>query len=227
MLVAKTLAALAALAAVAAPSIRVDRDVVSPGAQVRVAGNADGCPAGDTVTVSSRAFSGDGFAGLGGATAPVRRGGSFSAVARVRENAPNGRYLITARCGGGNLGVAAALYVTRAPLEAVRVRGSGVSGTISFQGVGKGTAVWVQLRGLPPRRTVQVLLQAGTCARHGASFALAASGRSSAAGAFASHGRILFHDEPVAASLVADGEHVFVVTYAKGRGVCAPIAGIG
>jgi hypothetical protein len=103
--------AASAAAAPARISIRVRPTIVAPGGLVRVSGNADGCPRGDVVMALSRAFAGPGFAGLGGISARVRAGGAFSGVGRVRRHARAGRYRITARCGGGNLGVSAILRV--------------------------------------------------------------------------------------------------------------------
>ena len=92
-------------------TLRVRPAAVSPGAQVRVSGNAAGCPRGDTVMVLSRAFAGATFAGVGMIPARVREGGAFAATGRVRRRARDGRYVVTARCGGGNLGVTAYLRV--------------------------------------------------------------------------------------------------------------------
>jgi len=92
--------------------LHVTPTVVNPGARVTVTGNADGCPRGDTVTIISRAFSrAHTFAGLGAISARVRVHGAFAASGHVRANAKAGRYGITARCGGGNLGVIAYLRV--------------------------------------------------------------------------------------------------------------------
>jgi len=93
------------------PSLHVSPSVVPAGVRVTVTGNADGCPRGDSVTIISRAFPGHAFAGIGAITARVRAGGAFRAYGRVRTNARRGRYGITARCGGGNLGVIAYLRV--------------------------------------------------------------------------------------------------------------------
>lgn len=85
--------------------------VARPGARVWLTGNADGCPRGDTVLILSRAFAGHGFAGVGEIDGRVRSGGAFAASGRIRRNAAAGRYGITARCGGGNLGVLAYVRV--------------------------------------------------------------------------------------------------------------------
>lgn len=101
-------AAITATAASAAtrPTMHVSPSVVSAGGRVTVWGNADGCPTGDAVTIISRAFPmTHSFAGVGAIYARVRTGGSFSTSGHVRANAHKGRYGITARCGGGNLGV--------------------------------------------------------------------------------------------------------------------------
>jgi hypothetical protein len=94
------------------PSLRVSPIVVAPGGRVRVFGNAGGCPRGDTVFILSRALAGRSFAGLGAITTRVRAHGTFSASGYTRRNARAGSYTITARCGGGNLGVTAHLHLT-------------------------------------------------------------------------------------------------------------------
>jgi|SRR5439155_19028872 len=99
-------------ASAARPSLHITPAAVAPGGKVRVFGNADGCPRGDVVTIISPAFPGHGFAGVGAIKARVKAGGAFSAQGRVRRHAKPGRYGVTARCGGGNLGVAAFLRVT-------------------------------------------------------------------------------------------------------------------
>jgi hypothetical protein len=86
-------------------SLHVRPAIVSPGGVVTVYGNADGCPRGDQVVVLSRPFAGTPFAGIGTIRARVRAGGAFSAMGRIRRLARPGRYVVTARCGGGNLGV--------------------------------------------------------------------------------------------------------------------------
>jgi hypothetical protein len=96
----------------ARPSLHVYPRVAAPGASVRVSGNADGCPHGDVVLILSRAWPGHGFAGIGTVRARVGRHGAFATLARVRRSARPGRYGITARCGGGNLGVIVYLRVT-------------------------------------------------------------------------------------------------------------------
>jgi hypothetical protein len=92
-------------------SLHVRPTIVSPGGVVTVYGNADGCPVGDTVTALSRPFAGRPFAGVGTVSARVRSGGAFSGRGRIRRYARAGLYGVTARCGGGNLGVLAHIRV--------------------------------------------------------------------------------------------------------------------
>ena len=104
--------AVAALAAQTAVSLSVTPSVVHRGQIVSVDGNADGCSVGNTVFVISRAFAGPrGFAGVPAVVPTVHSGGSFHANARIRRRLHARRFVITARCGGGNLGVAAHLTV--------------------------------------------------------------------------------------------------------------------
>jgi len=87
---------------------------VRPGQTVLVQGVAGGCTAGDTVTILSHAFAAvHSFAGVPAALAEVGAAGRFSAHAAIPTSRQPGTYLITARCGGGNLGVSAKLRVER------------------------------------------------------------------------------------------------------------------
>jgi len=105
---------LAASAAAAAPArvrLAVIPSAVSPGAAVRVVGNAGSCPVGNSVSALSRAFPGRQFGGWGALSGRVRAGGSFAIHGHVRPGLHAGRYAVTARCGGGNLGVTAYVRV--------------------------------------------------------------------------------------------------------------------
>ena len=86
--------------------------IVRPGGVVLVSGVAGGCTAGDQVTVLSRAFAAThSFAGVPAVLAQVGSAGRFSAKARIPATRHSGTYVLTARCGGGNLGVSARLTV--------------------------------------------------------------------------------------------------------------------
>ncbi len=103
----------AVTAAMAAPpSISVAPTPVRRGHTVVVKGSADGCTVGNTVTLISRAFShAHDFAGLPAVLAKVRAGGTFRVSTRIPSARKPARYTITARCGGGNLGVSAQVRV--------------------------------------------------------------------------------------------------------------------
>ena len=112
-LAAVVAAALCAAGAMAAPaSLTVSPSMVEAGHAVKVKGNADGCPVGDAVTILSRAFvHTHDFAGVPAIFARVRTGGKFAVRTTIPVHKKQGRYTITARCGGGNLGVVAHLRV--------------------------------------------------------------------------------------------------------------------
>jgi hypothetical protein len=77
-----------------------------------VSGVAGGCTPGDRVTILSRAFAATyRFAGVPALFAQVGSAGRFSAKTRIPATRRPGTYVLTARCGGGNLGVSARLTV--------------------------------------------------------------------------------------------------------------------
>jgi hypothetical protein len=102
--------------ALASPTMHVKPKKVHAGNKVRVFGNAAGCPAGNTVTLISHAFpKTNEFAGVPAVFTKVRADGSFSRRVRIPKSKTPKRYTISARCGGGNLGVSRKLRVL-APL---------------------------------------------------------------------------------------------------------------
>jgi hypothetical protein len=94
--------------AAATRSISVHPGSIARGGMVTVSGK--GCRAGDVVYLISPPFVGNAFVAHSVATR-ARSNGSFSRRVRIRMSVRVGRYLITARCGGGNLGVSARLRV--------------------------------------------------------------------------------------------------------------------
>jgi hypothetical protein len=99
---------LAAIAAGATPRLTVQPKSIARGGTVTVSGR--GCLAGDLVYLISPPFVGHAFVSHSVSTR-ARSNGSFSRRVRIRTSVHAGRYLITARCGGANLGVSAALRV--------------------------------------------------------------------------------------------------------------------
>ena len=109
LLAATSVAAVLAGTLVAAtPRLTVHPGSVARGGTVTVSGR--GCRAGDVVYLISPPFVGHAFVTHSVAT-HARANGTFSRSVRIRASIRRGRYLITARCGGGNLGVAAPLRV--------------------------------------------------------------------------------------------------------------------
>jgi hypothetical protein len=103
--------AVAVPSAVAArPRLAVTPAVTTPGARVHIDGVAPGCPAGSTVIAISSAFPGHAY-GNGTLEGRVGSGGAFAYTGRLRSRLRAGRYAVTARCGGGNLGIVVRLDV--------------------------------------------------------------------------------------------------------------------
>jgi hypothetical protein len=106
--------AAATVAASSVVSLTVTPATVHRGHVVIVRGSAGDCPLGDTVTIISRAFvHTHDFAGVPAVLARVRTGGRFGVRTRIPRRRRVGRYAVTARCGGGNLGVSARITVLR------------------------------------------------------------------------------------------------------------------
>jgi hypothetical protein len=99
---------LAGTLAAATPRLTVHPRSIARGGTVTVSGT--GSRAGDLVYLISPPFVGQAFVAHSVAT-HVRSNGAFSRNVRTRTSIRAGRYLITARCGGGNLGVSARLRV--------------------------------------------------------------------------------------------------------------------
>jgi hypothetical protein len=113
-IVALVAAVAAQVATASPPSLSVTPSVVHRGHVVTLSGRAGDCPEGDAVTLISRAFvHTHDFAGLAAVFAKVRSSHSFLVSTRIPRTKPTRRYVITARCGGGNLGVLPHLRVLR------------------------------------------------------------------------------------------------------------------
>jgi len=78
-----------------------------------LANGQPGCSVPGDVTLISGAFEGLGeFAGVGATTAQADASGNFSTTVALSTSVAAGTYDVSARCGGGNLGVTASLTVT-------------------------------------------------------------------------------------------------------------------
>ncbi|HWC86306.1 MAG TPA: hypothetical protein VG388_07195 [Solirubrobacteraceae bacterium] len=96
-------------------SIKVTPSAVKAGKVVTVSGSTGkGCAKGDRVTLLSKAFSSKHrFAGVPAVYAKSGTGGAFSVKTTIPKSRKAGKYTVTGRCGGGNLGVSAMLKVTK------------------------------------------------------------------------------------------------------------------
>ena len=103
---------LAAALPAATPSLSVAPASIRAGGTVRLMGSADGCTPGSNVFLLSGAFvRRHEFAGVPAVLAKVRPGGAFKVWTTIPRARRPGRYVVTARCGGGNLGVSVSLRV--------------------------------------------------------------------------------------------------------------------
>jgi len=92
--------------------IHVSPTVAPRGAVVVFTGSvARGCARGDQVTLISPLFPGHAFGGAGAVYTRVAAAGHFTKRFRIGASTVRKTYLISARCGGGNLGVDAKLRV--------------------------------------------------------------------------------------------------------------------
>jgi len=109
--------------------IFVQPATVAPGAIVTVSAPSSPCLVRDQVTLISAAFRGHAFGGEGAVNSPLGRHGSFSARTRIRADLQPGRYAVTARCGGGNLGATAYITVRAktVPIPGIRTPSGNIS----------------------------------------------------------------------------------------------------
>ena len=94
-------------------ALAVRPSTIRRGGSVLVSGVAGGCTAGDTVTILSPSVPGDArVCRRPGRARTGRLRRRFSVQVRIPSTRALGRYQVTARCGGGTLGVSAYLRVT-------------------------------------------------------------------------------------------------------------------
>jgi hypothetical protein len=104
----------APVAAAPPTSLHISPTSEAAGGSVQVSGT---CEANTSGFALSHAFLHDAthdFAGLGAAPFQTDAAGSFSVSADIPTSIAPGSYDVTARCGGGNLGITATLVVTAA-----------------------------------------------------------------------------------------------------------------
>jgi hypothetical protein len=104
----------APVAAAPATSLSVSPTSEAAGGSVQVSGT---CEANTSGSALSHAFLHDAthdFAGVGAVPFQTDGAGSFSVTAEIPSSIAPGSYEVTARCGGGNLGLTATVIVTAA-----------------------------------------------------------------------------------------------------------------
>jgi hypothetical protein len=88
------------------PTMHVRPNTVRAGGRTRVFGSAGGCAPGNEMILLSEAFPRrNEFAGVPAVFTPVRTDGRYSKRVRIPRGRRPGEYQISARCGGGNLGI--------------------------------------------------------------------------------------------------------------------------
>lgn len=108
--VAFTFAAVAPAVSANPNTIKVDPGSVHRGKVVRVFGVVAGC--GGSLTLISKAFPHThDFAGLPAVFVTPAATGQYHVRVKIPANRKPGRYTITGRCGGGNIGVSRTLHI--------------------------------------------------------------------------------------------------------------------
>ena len=104
---------LAGPANAAASSLHVTPRTVAAGGTVQVSGTCESHTTGFAISPAFVHDAGHDFAGVGAVGFSTNAGGAFSVTAQVAAGTVPGIYSVTARCGGGNLGVLVHLTVRR------------------------------------------------------------------------------------------------------------------
>jgi hypothetical protein len=93
-------------------SLTLHASRVTQGGSVTVSGRCEPSTAGDVISRAFRHDTTHDFAGVGAVSFTTSTSGTFSVVARIPSSRALGTYQVTARCGGGNLGISRRLTVT-------------------------------------------------------------------------------------------------------------------
>jgi len=106
--------AVSVAAAAGGSTIHLSPATVTRGHVVRVHGAIPGCPRGSELSLLSTAFvHTHDFAGVPAVNVNVGRNGAYSVTTRIPASKAPGRYTVSGRCGGGNVGAFATLRVVR------------------------------------------------------------------------------------------------------------------
>jgi hypothetical protein len=97
-------------------SLTLSASRVAQGGLVTVSGQCEPSTSGDVISAAFLHNAGHDFAGVGAVSFTTGTSGKFSVVATVPRTRSAGTYGVTARCGGGNLGLSRSLTVVQATL---------------------------------------------------------------------------------------------------------------
>ena len=95
----------------AATSLTVSPTTTAPGTTVHVSGSCEANTSGFAISHAFLHNASHDFAGVGAVPFSTNAKGAFSVDATVPATIKPGAYAVTARCGGGNLGITATLTV--------------------------------------------------------------------------------------------------------------------
>ena len=129
---------LATPAGAASPAtLHVAPTSVAAGGSVQVTGSCEPSTEGFAISHAFLHDAAHDFAGVGAAPFATNAAGAFSVAAEIPSSTPPGSYGVTARCGGGNLGITVALTVTASGPPTAVPAGSGGHAATS-PGTGRG-----------------------------------------------------------------------------------------
>ncbi len=109
----------------ASPSLAVTPTTVAAGGSVQVSGTCDPSTNGFAMSSAFLHDAAHDFAGVAAAPFTTDASGAFAVTASIPASTAPGTYSVTARCGGGNLGITATLTVTAAGAPTAVPAGSG------------------------------------------------------------------------------------------------------
>lgn len=118
-------------AAAGSASLHVTPTTAPAGSQVRVSGTCDPNTGGFAISTAFLHDATHDFAGVGAVPFDTNGSGAFSVRAQIPATRTPGTYQVTARCGGGNLGIAATLTVTPAAPTGVPAGSGGLAASTS------------------------------------------------------------------------------------------------
>ena len=101
------------------------------------------------------------------------------------------------------------------PVDVKPLKGGAVHGTVTFYAGKGGAAALVAVRELPAKSSVRILVHAGTCDRHSASFAALPLLRADARGRIDARVSVRFHHRKIPLRAISAGEHAVRVVASR------------